>query len=279
MARTKRAHRRFVDQLKIVRALPEKRPPVPIAPMPGVGPPVKKEQKPYVNPYEEGPEQNAFVEYMRKYGEWRNAQKRTNQKKKPVEKKPQALWDEWFRTDAHLLNAKTLGTWANVTERVEKEHPAWMNVSKYDPLRRGRALAPAASRGVAASAAAPAEPPPVPVVHGPVVKKSTKTQLLVGNLPAGIKAAQLTNAFERYGTITNLNIPIDPGTGYTRGFAFVTFSTADEAAAALAGLSGTLSFPNLLKKGPRELVSTLAYAEGNRKSKGTMRAREGKSHL
>jgi RNA recognition motif-containing protein len=102
----------------------------------------------------------------------------------------------------------------------------------------------------------------------------------VGNLPAGIKATQLTAAFEPYGTVTNLNIPIDTGTGYTKGFAFVTFSTADEAAAALADLTEKgLTFPNPLKKGPRELLSTLAYAEGNRKSKGTMRAREGKSRL
>jgi hypothetical protein len=81
----------------------------------------------------------------------------------------------------------------------------------------------------------------------------------------------LTAAFEPYGTVTNLHIPIDPGTKYTKGFAFVTFSSADEATAAL---TGRLIFPNPLKKGPRSLVATLAYAEGKPKSKGAMRARE-----
>ena len=274
MPRTKRQHRRFISQLKEVRALPEKTVPVPRTPLAVTAPPKKKVQAPYVNPYEEGPEQNAYVESMRKYGERRNAMKA-----KPVEKLPQTLWDEWFQTDAPLVNAtKPIGAWADLNEKTVKAHPAWMNVNKYDPLRRGTVVPTGVSTIVEKTVAA--EPPPVPVVHGPVVKKSTKTQLLVGNLPAGIKATQLTAVFERYGTVTNLNIPIDTGTGYTKGFAFVTFSTADEAAAALAGLSaGGLSFPNPLKKGPRELMSTLAYAEGTRKSKGTMRAREGKSHL
>ena len=277
MAKTKRQHRRFVSQLKEVRALPEKTAPVPMEPKEGAAPPVKKYQRPYVNPYEEGPEQNAYVEYMRKYGERRNAMK----SKKVVEKKPQTLWDDWFQADAPLVNAtKPIGAWADLNEKTVKAHPAWMNVNKYDPMRRGKPSTVTTVATVATEPTEPAEPTepvPLPVVHGPVVKKSTKTQLLVGNLPAGIKATQLTAVFERYGTVTNLNIPIDTGTGYTRGFAFVTFSTADEAAAALAGLSaGGLSFPNPLKKGPRELMSTLAYAEGTRKSKGTMRAREGK---
>jgi len=274
MPRTKRQHRRFISQLKEVRALPEKVVPVQMAPKVVTDPPVKKKQRPYVNPYEEGPEQNAFVESMRKYGEWRNAQKR----KPVVEKTPKTLWEDWFTPLANV--AKPIGAWADLNEKTVKAHPAWMNVGAYDPMRRGKvAAATATGTTVAATATGTtvAEPPPLPVVHGPVVKKSTKTQLLVGNLPAGIKATQLTAAFEHYGTVTNLNIPIDTGTGYTRGFAFVTFSTADEAAAALADLTEKgLTFPNPLKKGPRELVSTLAYAEGNRKSKGTMRAREGK---
>ena len=269
MPRTKRQHRRFISQLREDRALPEKVVPVPMAPKVVTDPPVKKKQRPYVNPYEEGPEQNAFVEYMRKYGEWRNAQK----SKPVVEKTPKTMWEDWF---APLGNTtKPIGAWADLNEKTVKAHPTWMNVGTYDPMRRGKVVATGTTTVAATTTAAePVEPVPLPVVHGPVVKKSTKTQLLVGNLPAGIKATQLTAAFEHYGTVTNLNIPIDPGTGYTRGFAFVTFSTADEAAAALADLTEKgLTFPNPLKKGPRELVSTLTYAEGNRKSKGTMRAR------
>lgn len=276
MPRTKRQHRRFISQLREDRALPEKVVPVPMAPKVVTDPPVKKKQRPYVNPYEEGPEQNAFVEYMRKYGEWRNAQKRIDQKSKPVvEKTPKTLWEDWFTPLGNTT--KPIGAWADLNEKTVKAHPAWMNRSTYDPMRRGKPSTVATAATAATAPTEPAEPPPLPVVHGPVVKKSTKTQLLVGNLPAGIKATQLTAAFEHYGTVTNLNIPIDTGTGYTRGFAFVTFSTADEAAAALADLTEKgLTFPNPLKKGPRELVSTLTYAEGNRKSKGTMRAREGK---
>ena len=218
-----------------------------------------KVQKPYVNPYEEGPEQNAYVEAMRKYGEERAAAEKA--------KKARALWDDWFRGDP-VMNTldntkKPIGAWADLMEEEYRKNP--------DLLKPREAKA--ATAVAAANATAGAVAVPVPAVRGPVVKKSTKTQLLVGNLPAGITASQLTAAFEPYGTVTNLHIPIDPGTKYTKGFAFVTFSSADEATAAL---TGRLIFPNPLKKGPRSLVATLAYAEGKPKSKGAMRAREEK---
>jgi len=224
-----------------------------------------KVQKPYVNPYEEGPEQNAYVEAMRKYGEERAAAEKA--------KKARALWDDWFRGDP-VMNTldntkKPIGAWADLMEEEYRKNP---DLLKPREAKAAVAVAPANATAAAVAAAnATATAVPVPAVRGPVIKKSTKTQLLVGNLPAGITASQLTAAFEPYGTVTNLHIPIDPGTKYTKGFAFVTFSSADEAAAAL---TGRLIFPNPLKKGPRSLVATLAYAEGKPKSKGAMRARE-----
>jgi len=126
----------------------------------------------------------------------------------------------------------------------------------------------------AATVVAPTTVAAVPVPKGP--RASTQTQLIVGNLPAGITASQLISRFEPHGTVTSISIPIDPGTKYTKGFAFVTFSEPEGAATSLRALQGTLAFPNPLKKGPRVLVATLDYAKGVAKSKGTMKAREGK---
>ena len=220
---------------------------------------------PYVSPYEEGPEQNAFVESMRVHGAQRAAAARPKDTK--------TLWAEWFATDPALRvlgnTTRPIGAWADLMEEEYKKNPAL--------LKPRRALVPstmleeASAAAASAAEAAEAVPAPVPVVRGP--RLSTRTQLLVGNLPAGITASQLVVRFEPYGAVTDIKIPIDPGTKYTKGFAFLTFSEPEGAAAALRALQGTLTFPNPLKKGPKVLLATLAYAEGKPKSKQTMRAR------
>ena len=45
--------------------------------------------------------------------------------------------------------------------------------------------------------------------------------------------------FEMYGTVSNVVVVIDPVTGRTRGFAFVTMESQDEAQRAIDGLNGT----------------------------------------
>ena len=52
--------------------------------------------------------------------------------------------------------------------------------------------------------------------------------MFVGRLPAGVTKADLTDYFERYGTLRDVYIPKP-----FRGFAFLTFLTAEEAEAAM----------------------------------------------
>jgi len=249
---------------KSLKAPRNESPAAPVAAPVATGP-VDKVRAPYVHPYEEGPEQNAFVESMRVHGARMNAVK-------AAAKTTKARWAAWFKTDPALKvlanTTRPIGAWADLMEEEYKRRPELLR-----PRLATTAVVPVAT-ATAATVVAPTTVAAVPVPKGP--RASTQTQLIVGNLPAGITASQLISRFEPHGTVTSISIPIDPGTKYTKGFAFVTFSEPEGAATSLRALQGALAFPNPLKKGPRVLVATLDYAKGVAKSKGTMKAREGK---
>jgi len=65
------------------------------------------------------------------------------------------------------------------------------------------------------------------------------TKLFVGGLPWRTDDAGLTQAFEKFGTVTEARVIYDRETGRSRGFGFVTFSTDDEAEQARAGMDGS----------------------------------------
>lgn len=66
----------------------------------------------------------------------------------------------------------------------------------------------------------------------------TTTKLYVGNLSFHTTEASLRTAFEPFGSLTDVHVATDRVSGRARGFGFVTFSTADEAKAAIDGMNG-----------------------------------------
>ena len=64
-------------------------------------------------------------------------------------------------------------------------------------------------------------------------------QIFIGNLAYATTHQGLRQAFEAYGTVEGVSIPLDWATGGSRGFGFVEMPNAMEAAAAIAGLDGT----------------------------------------
>lgn len=64
-------------------------------------------------------------------------------------------------------------------------------------------------------------------------------KLFVGGLSWGTDDAGLLNAFSAYGNVTEAKVINDRDTGRSRGFGFVTFDSADDAAAAIAATDGT----------------------------------------
>ncbi|TVR04716.1 MAG: RNA-binding protein [Deltaproteobacteria bacterium] len=66
-----------------------------------------------------------------------------------------------------------------------------------------------------------------------------QNKLFVGGLSWGTDNDGLRDAFEAYGAIEDAVVITDRDTGRSRGFGFVTFSSSDEAQAAIDGMNGT----------------------------------------
>jgi cold-inducible RNA-binding protein len=64
------------------------------------------------------------------------------------------------------------------------------------------------------------------------------TKLYIANLSYNVSEADLRTAFESFGAITDIFIATDRETARPRGFAFVTYETAEAAQAAIAKMGG-----------------------------------------
>jgi RNA recognition motif-containing protein len=63
-------------------------------------------------------------------------------------------------------------------------------------------------------------------------------KLFVGNLTFDTTENDLNDLFAAHGTVTETNLMMDRDTGRSRGFGFVTMSSAEEAQKAIAALNG-----------------------------------------
>ena len=63
-------------------------------------------------------------------------------------------------------------------------------------------------------------------------------KLFVGNLAFATTENDLQDAFAAFGTVMEVNLMLDRMTGKSRGFAFVTMSSAEEAQKAIEGMHG-----------------------------------------
>lgn len=88
-------------------------------------------------------------------------------------------------------------------------------------------------------------------------------RIYVGNLPYTFTAAELTAAFSEPGSVDDVQIIYDKITDRSRGFAFVTMATAEEAAKAVQMFNGALlggrtvrvNFPEVPRGGERAVAS------------------------
>jgi len=64
------------------------------------------------------------------------------------------------------------------------------------------------------------------------------TKLFVGNLSFNTTENDLQEAFAAHGQVVEANLMMDRMTGRSRGFAFVTYSTPEEAQKAIAAMNG-----------------------------------------
>ncbi|HSD89269.1 MAG TPA: RNA-binding protein [Kofleriaceae bacterium] len=64
------------------------------------------------------------------------------------------------------------------------------------------------------------------------------TRLYVGNLSFNTTADGVRTAFQQFGNVSDVHLVTDRETGRSRGFAFVTMGTPEEAAKAIEGMDG-----------------------------------------
>ena len=64
------------------------------------------------------------------------------------------------------------------------------------------------------------------------------TKLFVGNLSFNTTENDLQDAFAAHGTVVEANLMVDRMSGRSRGFAFVTMSTPEEAQKAIEAMNG-----------------------------------------
>ena len=64
------------------------------------------------------------------------------------------------------------------------------------------------------------------------------TKLFVGNLSFNTTENELQEAFAAHGTVVEANLMMDRMSGRSRGFAFITMSTPEEAQKAIAAMNG-----------------------------------------
>lgn len=66
----------------------------------------------------------------------------------------------------------------------------------------------------------------------------SNSKLFVGNLSFNTTENDLQDTFSAHGTVVEANLMMDRASGRSRGFAFVTMSTPEEAQAAIDSLNG-----------------------------------------
>jgi cold-inducible RNA-binding protein len=72
----------------------------------------------------------------------------------------------------------------------------------------------------------------------PPESQKMQNKLFVGGISFNTSENDLQDAFAAHGTVQEVNIVMDRETGKSKGFAFVTMSSAKEAEAAIAALNG-----------------------------------------
>ncbi|HEX2687902.1 MAG TPA: RNA-binding protein [Kofleriaceae bacterium] len=76
------------------------------------------------------------------------------------------------------------------------------------------------------------------VRHLGQIEQAMNTRLYVGNLSFNTNAEGVRTAFQEFGTVSDVHLVSDRETGRSRGFAFVTMGTPEEAAKAIEGMDG-----------------------------------------
>jgi RNA recognition motif-containing protein len=92
------------------------------------------------------------------------------------------------------------------------------------------------------------------------------SKIFVGNLQYDVTERELRDRFAEIGAVERVEIPADPNSGRTRGFAFVEMATPQDAELAIERLAGVE-----MNGRPIRLEFAKSRGEHNREGKGSAR--------
>ena len=67
---------------------------------------------------------------------------------------------------------------------------------------------------------------------------SHEGRIVIRNIPFDLKTTHIQKAFNKFGKVQQVDVPMKMENGLNRGFAFVEFSTPEEAKTAITGMNG-----------------------------------------
>uniref|UniRef100_A0A453M6Y5 RRM domain-containing protein n=2 Tax=Aegilops tauschii subsp. strangulata TaxID=200361 RepID=A0A453M6Y5_AEGTS len=73
------------------------------------------------------------------------------------------------------------------------------------------------------------------------VRSMSSSKVFVGGISYGTDDQSLADAFSNYGQVVESKVIMDRESGRSRGFGFVTYTSAEEAGAAITGMDGKVS--------------------------------------
>ena len=72
-------------------------------------------------------------------------------------------------------------------------------------------------------------------------------KIFIGNLPYNATTEDLTNAFNNFGSVVEVDLIADRHTGQSKGFAFIQMGNNSEADKAIKGLNGSVFMERVVK--------------------------------
>uniref|UniRef100_A0A7S1BFA5 RRM domain-containing protein n=1 Tax=Corethron hystrix TaxID=216773 RepID=A0A7S1BFA5_9STRA len=122
--------------------------------------------------------------------------------------------------------------------------PLLVRESEAEKNHAGRVVVPGTEEAaVAALVAIPGVPGTVGRLPSGVVVSSAHLdvqKVYVGSIERAVTPAQLSLIFNQFGTLTNVNLQVDPATGVSRGFAFLSYTCPKVANLAIQTMSGQI---------------------------------------
>ncbi|RDX93373.1 Glycine-rich RNA-binding protein 3, mitochondrial [Mucuna pruriens] len=79
------------------------------------------------------------------------------------------------------------------------------------------------------------------------IRSMSSAKLFVGGISYSTDDMSLREAFARYGEVIDAKVIMDRETGRSRGFAFITFATSEDASSAIQGLDGQINLADACK--------------------------------